>query len=163
MTSSPSGTSFLNRLINWWPPAAGFGVALPLASLMFAGVVEPRAMAQALTSAGFVYVGAAAAKRRGAAWPMLGASLIPILFSAMTPGSDSVWWMLGASSILIVVGLMRALRPAWGFPLQALAMGVILAIAFAVVALRADLRLSCPTTNARCFGSRGSPVRSRWT
>ena len=123
----------LRWLAHRWPTAAGIGFA---AFVVFVTTGHAGA-APVVTASGFVYLGAAALRRRTAAWPMffLGSVLITLGFSI--PGlapSWSSWAMLGVAAALVAYGLTRgALRPPWGVPLQAGAMIVLAAAAITAV------------------------------
>ena len=79
-----------------------------------------------MTASGFVYLGAAAVRRRAAAWPMFMISFVLVSIGFVVTGSAPTWWMLGLGAALVVFGLVRGgLRPPWGLPLQTGAMIVL--------------------------------------
>ena len=113
------GTAVLRR----WPTCAGIAFAAFNLWAMASGAD----LAYILVSAGAVYLGAAAVKRRDAAWPMFFAAVV-IVTIGMFAGFEAVWVLTGAAAALAVYGVVRgALRPADGLPLQTLAMAVIVA------------------------------------
>lgn len=93
-------------------------------------------VAPIVTASGFVYLGAAALQRRGAAWPVFALSFVLVALREVVPGFDPIWWMLGVAGVLVVYGLLTgAARPGWGLPLQAGAMLVLGAGALTAVAV----------------------------
>ncbi|MDF2806032.1 MAG: hypothetical protein K0S43_978 [Cellulosimicrobium sp.] len=124
------------RPARWWPVAAGafFGAALAVAAGV--GFSDTAQSSLVLTAAAFVYLGAAALGRRDAAWPLFGLTFVLIGVGFVVPGFDPFWAMLGVVVVLAVYGLARgAARPAWGLPLQAAAMAVVVGVAVAVALL----------------------------
>jgi hypothetical protein len=125
------------RFANVWPIVA----AIVFASFVAfgSGPSDHTDVAPVVTASAFVYLGAAALKRRAAAWPMFFVSVIVITVGFRVPGLDpswSSWAMVGIAAVLLVYGLIRgALRPPWGVPLQAAAMAVFAAAAIAAVHL----------------------------
>ena len=120
-------------VLRWWPVAAGIVLGVALTQAVIAGVADARDIVQVLTAAGLVYLGSAALKRRGAAWPIFGVTFVLIAIGFLAERANPTWWMLGIALVLVVTGLvLRALRPAWGLPLQAGAMAVIVAVALTV-------------------------------
>jgi hypothetical protein len=125
------------RTLGWlahrWPTAAG----IVFAAFVVFVTSGPGGVAPVVTASGFVYLGAAALRRRTAAWPMffLGSVLITIGFSI--PGFAPSWSsgaMLGVAAVLVTYGLAQgAQRPLWGIPLQAGAMVVLAAAAITAV------------------------------
>jgi hypothetical protein len=90
-------------------------------------------VAQVLTAAGCVYLGAAALGQRAAAWPLFAGTFVVIGAGFAAPGFDPLWAMVGMVAVLGTIGLVRGmLRPRWGMPLQAGAMAVIIGVAIAV-------------------------------
>ena len=125
------------RTLRWlahrWPTAAG----IALAAFVALGAAGHGDVAPVVTASGFVYLGAAALRRRTAAWPMFFVGFVLITIGFSIPGfhpSWSSWWMLGIVAVLVAYGLARgALRPPWGVPLQAGAMVVLAAAAITAV------------------------------
>ncbi|MGN7701323.1 hypothetical protein [Cellulosimicrobium sp. 22601] len=126
----------LARPAAWWPVVTGalFGGALAVAA--WVGFSDTAQSSLVLTAAAFVYLGAAALGRRDAAWPLFGLTFVLIGVGFALPGFDPFWAMLGVVVVLAVYGLARgAARPAWGLPLQAAAMAVVVGVAVAVALL----------------------------
>ena len=123
-------------LLRRWPTAAGIVLGAGLIALLATGRADAVDLVAVLTAAGLVYLGSAALKRRGAAWPLFGVTFVLITIGLLASRTNPTWWMLGLALILLVVGLvLRALRPAWGLPLQAAAMAVVIAVALVVAHL----------------------------
>lgn len=115
-----------------WPTVAGVALAASLAVALWAGFAESADLAEVLTAAGVVYLGAAALRRRAAAWPLFAATFVLITVGFLVPAFEPIWWLLGLAVALAVVGLVGgALRPPWGLPLQALALVAVAAVAVA--------------------------------
>ncbi|WP_051704409.1 hypothetical protein [Glycomyces sp. NRRL B-16210] len=106
-----------------WPTVAGIAAAAFLAY----GLASGSDLSPILTAAGFIYLGAAALGRRGAAWPLFLLTFVIIGAARFAPFEFSAdWSLLGLAALLAVYGLVRgAVRPAAGLPLQALAMAAI--------------------------------------
>ncbi|MGH3385246.1 MAG: hypothetical protein ACRDO1_11750 [Nocardioidaceae bacterium] len=120
----------LGRLTSRWPTAAG----IAMAALTGLGIAEGGEVAAVVTASGFVYLGAAALRRRSAAWPMFLVSFVVIAIGNISPGVDPTWWLLAVVTVLVVYGLAKgALRPAWGVPLQLAAMVVLATTAIVAV------------------------------
>ncbi|WP_456284123.1 hypothetical protein [Microbacterium sp. JZ101] len=123
-------------LLRRWAALAGivFGGALALAFAR--GFSDSAEVAQVLTAAGFVYLGAAALGRPSLAWPLFGVTFVLIGVGALVDGFDPFWALVVLAIALAVVGVVRgAIRPPWGLPLQAAAMAAIIGIALVVAAL----------------------------
>jgi hypothetical protein len=136
VTTSPTDgqrSRTLRRLAHRWPAAAG----IALAAFVALGAAGHGDVAPVVTASGFVYLGAAALRRRTAAWPMFFVGFVLITIGFSIPGfapSWSSWAMLGVAAVLAAYGLARgALRPPWGVPLQAGAMVVLAAAAITAV------------------------------
>jgi hypothetical protein len=136
VTSGPTDSQrppTLRWLAHRWPTAAG----IALAAFVAFGAVGHGDVAPVVTASGFVYLGAAALRRRTAAWPMFVVGFVLITIGFSVPGLDaswSSWWMLGVAAGLVAYGLTRgALRPTWGVPLQAGAMVLLAAAAITAV------------------------------
>jgi hypothetical protein len=126
-------TTWLNRL---WP--AAFGLAF--AALNVIGLADGADLAPVLAASGFIYLGAAALQRRGAAWPMFWLVFVVIGVSKVVGGPDSTWVILGVAAAFAVYGLVRgAARDPEGLPRSALAMVVVGAAAAAVLLVGGDL------------------------
>ncbi|MDI6944421.1 MULTISPECIES: hypothetical protein [Microbacterium] len=123
-------------LLRRWAALAGivFGGALALAFAR--GFSDSAEVAQVLTAAGFVYLGAAALGRPSLAWPLFGVTFVLIGVGALVDGFNAFWALVVLAIALAVVGVVRgAIRPPWGLPLQAAAMAAIIGIALVVAAL----------------------------
>lgn len=109
-----------------WPTAAGILLAASLAAGIWFGFAGSTDIAQVVTASGFVYLGAAALRRRMAAWPLFLVTFGLITIGFVVPGFNPSWWMLGIVAILVVYGLVQGgLRPPWGIQMQAAAMIVL--------------------------------------
>ena len=137
MTISAAGTPAVSDwVIRRWPSAAGILFAGSLAAGTSIGIATTADIAHVVTASGFVYLGAAALRRRMAAWPMflVGFALISIGFAI--PAFNPTVWMLGVAALLAVHALLRGgSRPIWSFPLQAAAMMVLAAVAISAVSV----------------------------
>lgn len=121
-----------------WPTAAGILLAASLAAGIWFGFAGSTDIAQVVTASGFVYLGAAALRRRMAAWPLFLVTFGLITIGFVVPGFNPSWWMLGIVAILVVYGLVQGgLRPPWGIPMQAAAMIVLAAAAITAANLGA--------------------------
>jgi hypothetical protein len=124
-----------NWLAHAWPIAAAIAFATFVA--FGSGPADHTDIAPVVTASAFVYLGAAALRHRGSAWPMFLVSVVVITIGFRVPGLDpswSSWAMLGIAAVLAVYGLLRgAWRPPWGVPLQSLAMAVFAAVSIAAV------------------------------
>lgn len=119
-----------------WPTVAGILFAAALAAAFWFGISDSAQVAQVLTAAGFVYLGAAALGRREAAWPLFALTFVLIGIGFAAPGFDPFWALLALVVVLGIYGLVRgAIRPTWGLPLQAAAMVVVVGVALAVALL----------------------------
>ena len=143
MTADPNAEAAIGRTaeraptaLRRWPTAAGLVFGGAIAGAFAIGRAGELEMAQVLTAAAFVYLGAAALGRRGAAWPLFGVTFVLITIGAIVPGFDPLWAIAAMGTALVVWGLVRGrARPAWGLPLTAGAMVVAGAIAIAVALL----------------------------
>jgi hypothetical protein len=119
-----------------WP--AAFGVVF--AAFTVIGLADGADLAPLLAASGFVYLGAAAMRRRSAAWPMFWAVFVVIGVGRIVGGPDSTWVILAVAAAIAVYGLARgAARDRDGLPRQALAMVVIGAAAAVVLIAGGDL------------------------
>ncbi|SDK82992.1 hypothetical protein SAMN05216298_1547 [Glycomyces sambucus] len=109
-----------NRVLRYWPVAAGIAVGV----LSGYGVAAGADLAPVLTASGLVYLGAAALQRRGAAWPVFFVAFVVIGASRFLPWEDAATWvLLGFAAAFALYGLVRgAIRPFEALPLQSLAM-----------------------------------------
>ncbi|ALE75678.1 hypothetical protein AD006_06635 [Pseudonocardia sp. EC080610-09] len=124
-TTTSTGRSVARRFLNRWPAVAGIVVAVLSAA-------AADGAAPVLVAAGFVYLGAAALGRPGAAWPMFWLAFVVIAVSRFVPGVEPVPAMLVVAGVLLVAGLVRgALRPAGGMPLQVGVLAAVGGLAFA--------------------------------
>lgn len=138
-TWTRSGKS-LKTALRRWPTAAG----IAMAAFVAWGVVSGDDVAPVLAASGFVYIGAAAFQRRGAAWPVFFLSFAVIGAAGFTAyeADLAVWALIGIAVLLAAYGLVRgAARPAEGLPLQGLAMLGFGAVAVAVLLVGGDLGL----------------------
>lgn len=126
-------TTWLNRL---WP--AAFGAAF--AAFNMIGLAEGADLAPILAGSGFVYLGAAALQRRGAAWPMFWLVFVVIGVSRVAGGPDSTWMILGVAAAFAVYGLVwGASRDRRGLLLQASAMVAVGGAAAVVLVVGGDV------------------------
>jgi hypothetical protein len=101
-----------------WPTAA----AVAVAALTVYDLHDGTQLAPALAASGLVYLGAAAARRPAAAWPVFGATFVLITIGKLT-GINSTFLLLAAAATTAVVGLVHAgTRPLQALPLQLLGM-----------------------------------------
>jgi hypothetical protein len=136
----PRSGSPLRALLRRWPTAAG----IAMAAFTAWGATSGADLAPILTASGFVYLGAAAFQRRGAAWPVFFVSFVVIGAAGFTAYDSAlgIWIMIGLCVPLAAYGLIRgAARPPEGLPLQSLAMVGFGAIAVAVLLVGGDLGL----------------------
>jgi hypothetical protein len=94
-------------------------------------------LAPILAASGLVYLGAAALRKPAAAWAVfLGTFVVVGVGKAFGEAAVATWVILGLAGALALFGVVRgALRPAYGLPLQSLAMlafGAVAAVALAV-------------------------------
>ena len=122
-------TTWLNRL---WPAAFG----LVFAAVNLIGLADGADLTPLLVAAQFVYLGAAALQRRGAAWPVFWLVFVVIGVSRVLDGPDSTWVILGVAAAFAVYGVVRG---AAGLPRQALVMAVVGAAATVVLLVGGDL------------------------
>lgn len=123
-------------LLRRWPTAAGIVFGGTIAGAYAIGRAGEVEMAQVLTAAAFVYLGAAALGRRQAAWPLFGVTFVLITIGALAPGFDPLWVMAALGAALLVWGLVRGrARPAWGLPLSSAAMAAVGAVVVATALL----------------------------
>jgi hypothetical protein len=116
---------------------AVFGVVF--AGFNIVGLAEGADLAPLLAASGFVYLGAAALRRPGTAWPMFWLTFVVIGISKVAGGPDSVWVLLGVAVLFAVYGLVRgAARDREGLPRQAVAMAVVGAAAAVTLVVGGD-------------------------
>jgi hypothetical protein len=104
----------------YWPALTGTVFAV----LIALGVSSGLDLAPVLAAAAVVYLGSAAVQRPRAAWPIFIATAV-IITAAKLSGRlfDPTWSILGLGLVFLIYGLARhAWRPAYGLPLQALAL-----------------------------------------
>ena len=143
----PDRRPLARRVLERWPAVAGAGVAVLSAS-------TGDGAAPILVAAGFVYLGAAALRRRTAAWPLFWASFVLIAAARFVPGLDAVRSLLAVAVVLAVAGLLGgAARPVTGLPVQAAALLVVGAAA--VAATSASPQVAALLVAAGLFGHAG--------
>jgi len=123
------------RAVQFWPAAAGVALAALTAWGLSAPQEVTARLAPVLAASALVYLGSAVLHRREAAWPMFGATFVVITIGRIAD-VDVTWVLLGAGVLAALVGLVTAgLRPAHALPLQALGMvafGAVAAVALLV-------------------------------
>jgi hypothetical protein len=108
-----------------------------VAALTAYGLASGAELAPILAASGLVYLGAAALRRPGSAWPVFLATFVVMTVNKVAGGPDPTWIFLGLAVLFAAYGLARgAARPTHGLPLQLLAM-VVVGVA-AVVTLFVD-------------------------
>lgn len=119
-TATTRPSSPLRVALQRWPILVGLGFAAFIAVSLDSGVE----LSKVLAASAVVYLGAAAFKRRSAAWPVFLATFVIIGAATFVDLSfDPAWAVLALGLLLLVYGLVRgAIRPAEGLPLQTLAM-----------------------------------------
>ncbi|GAA1038889.1 hypothetical protein GCM10009557_56110 [Virgisporangium ochraceum] len=131
---APNGTTTWLRRV--WP--AAFGAVF--AAFNTIGLAGGADLAPVLVGSGFVYLGAAALRRRGAAWPVFWLVFVVIGVSRVLDGPDSTWVILGVAAAFAVYGLARgAARDREGLPRQASAMVVVGGLAATALLVGGDL------------------------
>lgn len=136
-TSELRSANPVRAALRRWPTA--FGIAFAVFAVW--GMASGVELGQVVAASGFVYLGAAAVKRRGAAWPMFAVSFVAIGAADFTPWEDQfgTWALLGLAALLALYGVLRgAARPAEGLPLQAIAMALFGGIAATVLFIGGD-------------------------
>ena len=119
-TSAPTASTARFRLTARWPTTA----AVVVAALTVYDLDEGTALAPVLAASGLVYLGAAAARRPAAAWPVFGGTFVLITIGKLT-GMDPTVVLLAVAAVTAVVGLVHAgVRPSHAMPLQLLGMAV---------------------------------------
>jgi hypothetical protein len=113
-------TATLVGSLQWWPTAAG----LLLAVFVGLNQEDGRESAPILAASGLVYLGAAALRKPGAAWPLFFGTFAVITAARLNVMAvDATWVLLGAAFLLAGYGwLKRTDRPFDALPLQTLAM-----------------------------------------
>jgi hypothetical protein len=116
-----------------WPTWAAIG----LAGLTAYDLSDGRGLAPIVAASGLVYLGAAALRRRGAAWAVFFGTFVVLMITEVTPlDIDATWVFIGLAVPFAGYGLLRgAARPTHGLPLQTIAMvgfGAIAAVALLV-------------------------------
>jgi hypothetical protein len=119
-TETTQRNSPLRVALRRWPILVGLGFAAFIGFRMDSGVE----LSKVLAASAVLYLGAAAFQRRGAAWPVFGATFVIIGAATFVDfGFDPAWAVLAVGILLLFYGLVRgAIRPAEGLPLQTLAM-----------------------------------------
>lgn len=117
LQTSPKPQSLVRRR---WPTLAGLGFAA-LAAFDLAGGVE---LAPVLAASAAIYLGAAALRRPAAAWPLFFGTIVVIAATRLADDRlEPTWVVLASAAALGIYGLLRgAARPAYGLPLQTLAL-----------------------------------------
>jgi hypothetical protein len=119
--STPQTTSQAPSLVRRrWPTLVGLGFAALIAVDLVSGVE----LAPVLAASAAVYLGAAALRRPGAAWPLFIATVVVITAGRLADDRlEPTWVVLGGAVALGIYGLLRgAARPGHGLPLQTLAL-----------------------------------------
>lgn len=121
------------RLLHIWPTIVGVVSAAALIVILHIGIARADMPVEVLTAAAFVYLGSAAIGHRSAAWPLFGATFVLIGIGIAVQPFSPLWAMVVIVAALVVYGLVRGrVQPAWGLPLQAVAMLVVIALAVLV-------------------------------
>ena len=133
MTSTAASTSRASGLRHRWPAIA----AVALAGMTLYGLASGVDLAPILAASGLVYLGAAALRKPMAAWwVFLGTFVVVGAGKAIGESALATWLILGLAGAFALFGVVRGvLRPAYGLPLQSLAMlafGAVAAVALAV-------------------------------
>ena len=112
----------VRAVLRRWPSV--FGVVF--AAFVVYGLASGADLAPVLTASGLVYLGSAALRRRGAAWPVFGLTFVVIgAGNFLDWGDAATWILLGLAVPFAAWGLLRgAARPAEGLPLQAVGMAL---------------------------------------
>ncbi|GCE77553.1 hypothetical protein [Cellulomonas biazotea] len=127
-TAAPTRTAAPQHLVRRrWASIVG----IAFAALLTADLTHGTDVAPVLTAAAVVYLGAAALRSRRTAWPLFFVTIVVVAAARLLGfDADPTWVLLGLGAVLAVVGLVRgALRPAYGLPLQGLALLVFGAVA----------------------------------
>jgi hypothetical protein len=103
-----------------WPTLVGLGFAALVAVDLVSGVE----LAPVLAASAAVYLGAAALRRPGAAWPLFLATVVIITAARLADDRlEPTWVILAGAVVLGAYGLLRgAAHPGYGLPLQTLAL-----------------------------------------
>jgi hypothetical protein len=106
--------------LSWWPTLAGIG----LASFIALDISNGSELASILAASGLVYLGAAALRKRSAAWPLFFGTFVVITAARIGVATfDATWILLGLAALFVAYGLLQgAVHPFEGLPLQAIAM-----------------------------------------
>ncbi|MEU6861293.1 hypothetical protein AB0B28_20770 [Glycomyces sp. NPDC046736] len=136
-TTTPDTARPLDTVLRRWPSVAG----VAFATFVAWGLASGGDLAPVLTASAFVYLGAAAVGRRGAAWPLFFVTFVVIGVASFTTYEDSAVWILVAlGAVLLVFGLQRGEgRPFAGLPLQGLAALAFCGAAAAALLVGGDL------------------------
>jgi hypothetical protein len=122
----------MQNLRRLWP--AAFGVLV--AALTAYDLADGTELAPVLALSGLIYLGAAALERQSAAWPLFWGSFVVLTVVNVHDLPGATWVFLGIAALFIGYGLVRGItRPAGGYPLQAVAMVVVGALAALTVLL----------------------------
>jgi hypothetical protein len=114
-----------------WPATLGAFVAFGTAY----GFTGGRDLAPVVAASGLVYLAAAAADRREAAWVAFGVTFVLIAIDKVT-GLDSTVLILVLAGLVLAYGLARRrTRPWWSLPIQTLAMVILGAVALLTLQL----------------------------
>ena len=135
--SLPRSGNSLRSTVRRWPTALG----IAFAAFVIVDLAAGADLAPILTASGLVYLGAAALRKRGAAWPVFLLTFVVIGAAGFTPWEDAVTWgLIGLAVLFAVYGLLTgAVRPPEGLPLQAIGMAVFGGAAAAVLIVGGDL------------------------
>ena len=132
-------------MLRRWPALLGLAAAAFSAYGMTSGVDQ----ATVLVAATVIYLGAAVLGKQSTAWPLFFGSIVVITaIRLINDDFQPSWVLFGIGAIFLVYGLARRMfEPAWGLPLQTIA-----------------LRSGCwatPAWTSGCSGRTGSS-RARW-
>lgn len=118
-----------------WPTMLGGLVAVGTAY----GLTDGREVAPVVAASGLVYLAAAAAGRRWAAWAAFGVTFALITLDKFA-GLDATTWILALAAALLALGIAaRRTRPLWSLPLQTAAMLVLGGAALLAIRLDATI------------------------
>lgn len=123
MATEASSPSKSGQLLRRWPAVAGLAAAALSAYDMTSGVDQ----ATILVAAAVIYLGAAVLGKQSTAWPLFFGSIVVITaLRLLSPDLQPSWVLFGFGAIFLIYGLVRRMfEPAWGLPLQTIALLVL--------------------------------------